>query len=252
MISEIKKKEYPKKTIEIHLKYSPKVYKVSGKEYRLYDQSPERKWQHLSWFDYTCFIACGLPRYVDDNGKVKVMAVSFASKGKGYTRLFSQKIIASLLLVKVQKTVATLFQTTPRIVSSIMEKAVENGLDERGEITDFEHVSIDEKAYRKGHQYASILIDSDKDYVMKLGEGRAEKDVKALFFSLNFQEEQPQLKSVTMAMWKPFMNTIKDIAPQPLIIHDKFHLFKTLSEAIAKPRRKEVLKNPLLKKHKYS
>ena len=72
-----------------------------------------------------------------------------------------------MLLVKVQNTVATLFQTTPHIVSSIMEKAVENGLDERGEINDFEHVSIDEKAYRKGHQYASILIDSDKDYVGK-------------------------------------------------------------------------------------
>ena len=48
-------------------------------------------------------------------------------------------------------------------------------------------------------------------------------------------------------MWKPFMKTIKDIAPQELIVHDKFHLFKTLSEAIAKTRRKEVLKNPLLK-----
>ena len=87
------------------------------------------------------FIVCSLPSYVDDNGKVKVIAVSFASKGKGYTRLFSQKIIASLLLVKVQKTVATPFQTSPYIVSSIMEKAVENGLDERGEINDFEHVS---------------------------------------------------------------------------------------------------------------
>ncbi len=66
----------------------------------------------------------------------------------------------------------------------------------------------------------------DKDYVMELGEGRAEKDVKALFFSLNSQEEQPQLKRVNMDMRKPFMNTIKDIAPQALIVHDKFHLFK--------------------------
>ena len=119
MISVIKKKEYPKKTIEIHLKYSPKVYKVSGKEYRLYDQSPVRKWQHLSGFDYTYFIVCSLPSYVYDNGKVKVIAVSFASKGTGYTRLFSQEIIASLLLVKVQNTVATLFQTTAHTVSSI-------------------------------------------------------------------------------------------------------------------------------------
>ena len=88
-----------------------------------------------------------------------------------------------------------------------MEKAVENELDERGEINDFKNISIDEKAYRKGHKYVSILIDSDKDYVMDLGEGRAEKDVKALFFSLNSQEEQPQLKRVTMDMWKPFTNT---------------------------------------------
>ncbi len=73
----------------------------------------------------------GLPSYVDDHGKVKVITVSFASKGKGSTRLFSQKIIASLLLVKVQNTVATLFQTTPYIVSSIMEKAGENELDEK-------------------------------------------------------------------------------------------------------------------------
>ena len=71
-------------------------------------------------------------------------------------------------------------------------------IDERGAINDFEHVSIDEKAYRKGHKYASILIDSDKDYVMELTEGRAEKDVKALFFSFSSQEEQPQLKSVNM------------------------------------------------------
>ena len=32
---------------------------------------------------------------------------------------------------------------------------------------------------------------------MELTEGRAEKDVKALFFSLNSQEEQPQLKGYT-------------------------------------------------------
>ena len=91
------------------------MYKVSGKEYRLYDQAPERKWQYLSWFDYTCFVVCSLPRYVDDNGEVKVIDASFASKVKGYTHLFSQKIIESILLAKVQKTVAILLQSTPHI-----------------------------------------------------------------------------------------------------------------------------------------
>ena len=53
--------------------------------------------------------------YVDDNGEVKVIDASFASKVKEYTHLFSQKIIESLLLDKVQKTVAILLQSTPHI-----------------------------------------------------------------------------------------------------------------------------------------
>ena len=55
-----------------------------------------------------------------------------------------------------------------------------------------------------------------------------------------------------MDMWKPFMNTIKSIAPQAIIVHDKFHLFKMLSEAIDKTRKKEVKDNPQLKGQKYT
>jgi len=56
-----------------------------------------------------------------------------------------------------------------------MDEAVERAMLSRGEITNFKNVSLDEKAYTKGHKYASILIDSEKDYVMELIEGRKEK-----------------------------------------------------------------------------
>lgn len=251
-IAEIYKEESPEKKIEIHLNYNLKSFLKEGKEYKLYDYTPMRKWQHLSWFDYKCYIVCRLPRYIDEEGKVKVIDISFAPKGKGYTHLFAKKIIESLQIIRVQSTVANLYQTSSYIVRSIMNDAVENALEKRGEITDFENISIDEKAYTKGHHYSSILIDSDKDYVIDLIEGRKEKNVKALFFSINSQEKQPQLKRVNMDMWKPFMNTIKDIAPQAIIVHDKFHLFKKLSEAIDKTRKKEVQENDLLKNHKYT
>ena len=56
-----------------------------------------------------------------------------------------------------------------------MEKDVELTLNNRSSINEFENVSIDEKAYTKGHKYASLLIDSDKYYVIDLIEGRKEK-----------------------------------------------------------------------------
>ncbi|MDI9357722.1 MAG: transposase [Phycisphaerales bacterium] len=48
------------------------------------------------------------------------------------------------------------------------------------------------------------------------------------------------------------MNVITAVAPQAMIIHDKFHLIKKLTEVIDKIRRKEVVDNPLLLKQKYT
>ena len=71
------------------------------------------------------------------------MEVSFAHKGKSYTRLFSAHVIAALQEIKVQHAVANLFQTSPYIVRSIIENAVNDALDARGEITDLRTVRLE-------------------------------------------------------------------------------------------------------------
>ena len=241
-----------KKEIYINLKYLPKRYKVSGKEYSLYDFCPERSWQHLSWFEYKCFIVCKLPRYIDSDGKVKVIDVSFASKSQSYTHKFSAQVIKYLEKIRVQRVVADLLNTTSYIVRSVMEKAVNEALEARGFITDFKHVSLDEKAHRPGHEYATILIDKDKDKVLNLVEGRKEKSVKALFFELNEQEKQPQIETVNIDMWKAYISAMDEISPHALQVHDKFHLIKKLSESIDKTRRQEVKTEEILLKQKYT
>ena len=244
--------EEKSKEINIHLNYIPKRYTVQGKGYPIYDQAPERKWQHLNWFEYKCYIICSIPRYVNSEGKVTTIDIDFAPKSRSYTNKFSQQVILYLQTVRVQSTVANLLNTSAYIVRSIMEDAVENALSTRGFITDFKHVSLDEKAYKPGHEYATILIDSDKECVLNLIEGRKEKSVKALFFELNEQENQPQIELVNIDMWKPFMNVMKELSPYAMQVHDKFHLVKKLSEAIDKTRRNEIKENPILTKQKYS
>jgi transposase len=214
MITRIERVSEDVPFIRIYLEYQLSYCRIDGINYRLYDHAPVRTWQHLSWFEYPCFIVCRLPRYVDSDGKVKLMEVSFAEKGKSYTRLFSASVIEALQEVKVQSSVSNLFRTTPYIVRSIMENAVEQSLEVRGAITDLTTISLDEKAFEKGHNYATILVDSKKDYVVELGEGRAEKDVKSLLYCVTSQEKQPQLERVNIDMWKPYINVIEDVAPQ--------------------------------------
>ena len=251
-ISRIERTSSPEAFIRIYLEYQLPYCEIGGIRYDLYDHAPVRTWQHLSWFEYPCFIVCRLPRYIDGAGKVKTIEVSFAQKGKSYTNLFATHVIFALQEIRVQNSVANLFRTSPYIVRSIMESAVNDALDARGEVTDLQTISLDEKAFKKGHNYATILIDSQKDYVVDMTEGRAEKDVKTLFYCISSQEEQPQLRRVNMDMWKPYINVIKEIAPQAMIVHDKFHIIKKLSEAIDKTRRKEVKNEPLLKNNRFT
>jgi transposase len=240
------------KIIRIYLRYDENYCLVAGRRYAVYDLAPEREWQHLNCFEYKCYIVCRLPRYVNEENKVRTYQPNFALSHKSYTNLFKEAVIKTLQQIRVQSQVASLYKTTPYIVRSIMEDAVETGLSLRGELTDFKHISVDEKSYAKGHEYATIVMDSDKEYIMELHEGREEKSLKALLYNISGREDQPQLSVVNMDMWQPYQNVIEEIAPQAIIVHDKFHVVKKLSEAVDSTRKKEVKENDLLIKQKYN
>jgi len=205
------------------LEYNKSTFTKDGKTYKLYDKTPKRKWQHLSWFEYRCYLICSLPHYISKEGKPKV-----------------------------QNTVAKLLETTPYIVRSIMEDSVKIALLKRGEINDLKNISLDEKAYTQGHKYATILIDSDKNYVVDMVSGRKEEYVRRLFFGLNSKEKQSTIEQVNVDMWRPYINVTTEVAPQAKIVHDKFHLFQKLSNSIDKTRRREVKEHAKLKNQKYT
>jgi transposase len=249
-ITKIEKDE-ANKIIRIHLMYRLEYYREKNNRYRLYDQTPEREWQHLSWFNYQTYLVCSLPRYLDDQGKPKVIEPSFAPKGKGYTHLFAETVIEYLQRIRVQSTVAKLLGTTAYMVRNIMEQAVETALIDREWIIPT-HVTLDEKSYAQGHEYATILADTERNYVIEMTQGRKKENVECLFFCVTDQRHQPQLKQVNMDMWPAYIQTIQKIAPQATIVYDKFHLFKMLTDAINKTRQQEVPFEPALKRQRFT
>lgn len=240
------------KTIHISVSYKPDFYMVNGLRCKIYDELPQRQWQHLPWFQYRCFIVCKMPRYVDKDNLVKTVPVPWADSRKGYTTLFASQVIAMLQLVQVQSKVAAICATSEYIIRSIMEATVNKALEERGRVEDFEHISIDEKAYAKGHEYATILIDASAGKVLELTEGRKGENVQAMVFALTGKEVLPDVTMVNLDMWEAYINTMKTIAPNAKQVHDKFHLVKKLSDAINKTRQQEVKKEPLLKNARFT
>lgn len=241
-----------KECVHIYICYDSKVYQTdTGEEEKVYDYRTPRVWQHLPILQFKCYIHCRIPRVKLGTGKVKSIAVPWASSYDSYTYRFNNYVIEVLLASHNQTKTAELTKTTFYTVNTIMHKSVKLGLSRRELQEPIKRLSIDEKSIASGHQYASILVDVDKKRVLDVCEGRDKKSVKKLISNTLKGDLINQVEVVCMDMWEAFMLACKELMPNTCIAHDKFHIVQYLNKAVDSCRKKEVTTDQLLKKAKY-
>lgn len=220
-------------------------------QYLIYDHAPLRRWRHLDTMQFKTYINSSVPRVKDESGKVKTIKTPWADNYERHTHLFERLAIDILKATKNQTKTAELLRVSFNVVNRIIHNAVKRGLQNRPADFYFEHLSLDEKSFKKGHKYVSVLSDPISGVVIEVSEDRDYKSSKTLLESAIKQEHRDKVKTISMDMWKPFMNAAKNKLPAAEIIHDRFHLVKYLNDAVDKVRRREVKKNEELKHTKY-
>lgn len=80
--------------IEVHVSiyYQSTKYKIGDFEYKLIDDRAERKWRHLDLWLHKTYIYCKLPRYKDQNNKVKSIYISKSEPYERMTWLLEKKL----------------------------------------------------------------------------------------------------------------------------------------------------------------
>ena len=116
----------------------------------------------------------------------------------------------------------------------------------------FKHLSIDEKSFKKGHKYITVLSHPRSGCVLDVEEDRTKKSCKKLLNRSLTSNQQKNVATISMDMWKAFISTAKKELPQAEIVHDRFHLIKYLNETIDKVRRREVKQHEELKDSRYA
>lgn len=217
----------------------------------IYDHTATRRWRHLDTMQYKTYINCRIPRIINKNGKVKTIKVPWADSYERHTYLFEYLAINILQSTKNQTKTAGLLRCGFNVINRVIEVSVERGLSGRPKNYEFEHISIDEKSFKKGHKYVTVLSDPISGVVIDISENRDSKSCKTLINSIFTNKTKDKVKTVSMDMWKPYMNTVKQLLPKSRIVHDRFHLVKYLNEAIDKVRRREVKKHVELKESRY-
>ena len=217
----------------------------------IYDYAPVRQWRHLDILQYKTYIRARLPRVKDSSGKVITTSAPWADKSVQYTIVFECYIINLLRATHNQTKTAQLARCGFNVVNQIIPKASNVGLARR-ELTNITHLSLDEKSFKKGHTYISVLSNPNTGVIVDVESGRTiESTIKLLNKSLN-QKQQKQIQTISMDMWKPYLNVANKYLKNAQVIHDRFHLVKYLNEAIDQVRRQEVKTNTdLLKNTRY-
>ena len=209
-----------------------------GKECALHDHQPERQWRHLDTCQYQTIVHASPPRSNCCEHGIKVVKLPWTELGSRFTALF-ERLAIDWLKVASQKAVAEQLRLTWDEIHGILERAVERGLRRRKAET-VRHIGVDEKAFRKGHRYLTLVNDLDHSRVLYVAEDRKQSSLDG-FWSRLSQEQHAGIEAVAMDMWDPYIASTKQHLPNAdnKIVFDKFHIAKHLSEAVDRVRRQE-------------
>ena len=91
------------------------------------------------------------------------------------------------------------------------------------DLSDVKVIAMDEFALRKGHRYATVVLEPHRKQVLWVGRGRGREDVRP-FFALLGPEKCGRLQAVVMDMNPAYEVEVRAQAPQAAIVYDLFHV----------------------------
>ena len=134
------------------------------------DHTKQRSWRHLDTCQLQTIVHASIPRVDCATHGVLQVQVPWAEPHARFTMLF-ERFAIDVLERCSQTKAAEILELSFDGAHHIMERAVTRGLLRR-KTTMAAHIGVDEKAYKKGHSYFTVVSDLDKGIVLNLQDDR--------------------------------------------------------------------------------
>ena len=98
---------------------------------------------------------------------------------------------------------------------------MERGLARR-QTEEIPHLGVDEKAFRKGHKYLTLVNDLTRNRVLYVAEDRAQSRLDGLWATIT-AEQRDSIQAVALDMWDPYVDSVREhlVEPDKKIVFDK-------------------------------
>ncbi len=204
-----------------------------------HDHAEERRWRHLDSCQFKTILIARQPRVNCPEHGVKTASVPWAEKSSRFTLMFVRFAIDVLLATQTVEGACALLRTTWDETWSILQKAVSRG-KARKSTDPLPRIGIDEKAFRKGQNYITLIYNLDQSTVEAISDGNDTEAANAAFSQLS-EEQLGSVQAIAMDMSAAYVKSAKANIPlaEEKIVHDRFYIMKMANEAVDKVRKSE-------------
>jgi transposase len=158
-----------------------------------------------------------------------VADVPWLDRYQRMTKRLAEKI-ATLAQVLPIKHVAAWFHVSWGTVKQIDKRALQARLGPLV-LTGVRQIAIDEFALRRGHVYATIVVEVETKRVLWLARGREGAALEGFFAALG-PAGCAQLEAVVVDLWRPYLKAIRTQCPQAAIVYDGFHALARYAQEV--------------------
>lgn len=210
----------------------------------------EKSWRHLNFFQHEAYLHARVPRVRCGSCGVRLVEVSWARPGSGFTLLFEALVLALVREMPVQAVARVIDEHDTRIW-----RVVHHYIDEARAVADFSEVrkvGMDETASKRGHQYISLFMDLDASRLLFATPGRDSSTLRAFREDLETHGARAeQIEELCLDMSPAFLKGAAASFPEASLTFDKFHVMQLINKAVDTVRREERKTRPELRGTRY-
>lgn len=233
-VSFSEKSESQSKQVCIYIRYTDDqgVCQQTGEICPVYDYRPERMWRDLDILGFNSYLYCRVPRVKNSLGNVVSVRVPWADEDNRNTKRFDDYAIKLLKATKNQTSAGELLGISYEKVNRIMCISVERGLQRRQlDKDDIPVIHIDEKSYKRGHRYMTVISDGKANRVLEVGKERTSSATEELLEKTFTKKQLTEMKVLCVDMWDPFIAAVKKSVQMLKSFTINFTLLSILTKA---------------------
>jgi transposase len=203
------------------------------------DHAEERVWRHLDTCQYQTLLHARVPRVDCPTHGVRQVRVPWAEARSRFTLLMEHLIIDLIRQCSTVTGACRIAGITWDEAWGVMARAVARGRA-RKQAVPIRYVGVDEKAFRKGHRYHTIVCDLERSTVEFVAEDRRIESL-GVFYDQLTPVQRDALAGVAMDMWEPYVQATRTRLPDgdQRIVFDRFHIMREMTKAVDTVRKQE-------------